>query len=217
MAQRTGLIALAAMTTTSLCGFGRGAGVPRPTVAYAARLIQTSGGLGFPLRDVGSIRMVGLATIRLGPQTKEPRPVPSGAGNENCDFGEIGVGQSVVGKPVCQHHDAVALALPLPDQNRTRLDPAWQHDFAVRLRDIRLRHLIEQALRRAGEATIAILLNPMRDTASEQIRAERFRRIAAKHLPIPETQLSDRHDRQPIQLALDGWIGGLDGRGLLHG
>src|SRR6266851_8458612 len=124
MAQRTGLIGLAAMTITNRSGFGRRTGVPLPRAVSAARGIQTSGGLGFPLRDVGSIRVDGLAVlIRLGPQTKEPRSVPPGAGNQDRDFGEIGVGLSVVSKPVRQHHDAVALALPFPDQNRARLDP----------------------------------------------------------------------------------------------
>jgi hypothetical protein len=41
-------------------------------------------------------------------------------------------------------------------------------------------------------------------------------RIASKQLSVPDAQLNDRHRRQPIQLALDGWIGGLSGRGLLH-
>src|SRR5258707_10181976 len=111
MAQRTGLIGLAAMTITIRSGFGRGAGLSLPKAASAAQVMQTSGGLGFPFRDVGSIRRDGLAAlIRFGPQTKEPRSVPPGAGNQDRDFGEIGVGLSVVSKPVRQHHDAVALA-----------------------------------------------------------------------------------------------------------
>jgi hypothetical protein len=56
----------------------------------------------------------------------------------------------------------------------------------------------------------------MGDAAPEQIRAERLRWVTPKHFAIPDAQLRDRHDSQPIQLDLDGWIGGLNRRGLLH-
>src|ERR1700737_68773 len=180
------------MTITNRSGFGFRTGVPRPKAAPAARVIQTSGGLGFPLWDVGSIGVDGLAAlIRFGSQTKESRSVPPGAGNQDRDLGEIGVGLSVVRKPTRQHHDAVALALPLPDQNRARLDPARQHDLAVRLRGIPFHHLIEQALRRAGEAAIGLLLNPMRDTAPEEVRPERLRRVIPKHFALPAAYMND--------------------------
>jgi hypothetical protein len=59
-------------------------------------------------------------------------------------------------------------------------------------------------------------LNPVRDAPPEQIRTERFWRIGPKHFAIPDPQLRDRHDSQPIQFGFDGWIGSLSGRALLH-
>src|SRR3977135_691173 len=109
-----------------------------------------------------------VAHLGLGPQTKEPRPVPPGAGDQDRDFGEIAVGIPVIDEPVSQHRDAVALSLPFPDQDRAWLDPARQHDLAVWLGSKSLQRLIKQALGGTGEAAIGLLLNPMRAAPSPE-------------------------------------------------
>jgi hypothetical protein len=157
------------------------------------------------------------AFFGLGPQSKKSRPVPAGAGNQDRDFGEITVGLAVISKALRQHHDAVTLTFPFPDKDRARFDPARQHDLAVRLRNICLAHLIEQALRRPGEAAVDLLLNPMRDAAPEQIRTERLRRIAPKHFPVANAQAGDRHRREPVQFGLDCGIDGSHRRVRFHG
>src|SRR6266851_8938402 len=115
MAQRTGLIALAAMTITGRGDFQGTAGVPLPIIASAAQMTRTGRcGLCLSLGAIGSIRSRSLvALFRLGPQAEKPWPVPLDAGNQTCNFGEVAEGLPVIRKPVRQHHDAVAFAFPL--------------------------------------------------------------------------------------------------------
>src|SRR5712672_3283193 len=138
MAQRTGLIALVAMRATVRIGFACACGVPLPIGASAARSTRPDRcSLGFSLGAIGPIRSRRLfALFCLGPQTKEPRSVPFGAGNQDRDFGEIAVGIPVIDEPVRQHRDAVALALPFSDKDRARLNPARQHYLSAQLRSI---------------------------------------------------------------------------------
>src|SRR5882672_4658168 len=55
--------------------------------------------------------------LRLGPQAEESRPVPAGAGDQSCDFGEVGEALPVMDKPVRHHRDAMSFALPFPHQD----------------------------------------------------------------------------------------------------
>src|SRR6266404_9118850 len=179
MAQRTGFVILAAMATAGRNGFNGTGSVPFSIVASAAQMARTGYGLSFPLCALGPVRSRRLAALlRVGPQTKEPRPVPPGAGNENCDFGEVAKGLPVIGKAFRQHHHPIAFAFPFPDQDRAGLDPARQHDLAARLPSICLHHLVEQALSGSGEAAIGLLLNPMSDAAPKQIGTECLWRVA---------------------------------------
>src|SRR5258705_3884185 len=188
MAQRTGLIALVAMRATVRIGFACACGVPLPIGASATRSTRDRCGLGFSLGGTGPIRSRRLvALFCLGPQTKEPRSVPFGAGNQDRDFREIAVGIPIIDEPVLQHRDAMALALPFSDKDRARLNPARQHYLSARLRSICLHHLVKQALRGTGETAIGPLLNSMRDAAPEQIRTERFWRFSPKHFPVSDT------------------------------
>lgn len=106
----------------------------------------------------------------------------------------------------------MAVALPFPDQDRARFNAAWQHDLPARLGSVCLDQLVEQSLRRAGEATVGVFLNSMRDAPSQKVRPKCGRRVGPKHLPVPDPQLSDRHGRQPVQLGLDDRIGWLTRR-----
>src|SRR5450759_1065818 len=148
MAQRTGLTALAAMAAAIRSGFAGNDGVLLPIVASAAQMTRKDRcGLGFSLYAIGSSNSRGLvALLWLGPKTEEARSVPLGAGDQSRDLGEIAISLSVMSKSVGQHHDAVAPALPFPDQDRARLDPARQQDFSTWLCSICLHHLVEQAL-----------------------------------------------------------------------
>src|SRR6266403_4419822 len=65
--------------------------------------------------------------IRCRPQPKEPRTVPSCAGNFRGDLGEAGKSLAVMGKAIGHHHDPIALALPCPHQFGSRLDPPGQY------------------------------------------------------------------------------------------
>src|SRR5258708_4897103 len=150
MAQRTGFVILAAMATAGRNGFNGTGSVPFPIVASAAQMTRTGRcGLGYSLCAVrpGASRWL-VDLLPLGPQTKEPRSVPACAGNQDCDFGKITVGLAVISKALRQHHHPMAFALPFPDKDRARFDPARQHDLAVWLCSICLQHLVEQALRR---------------------------------------------------------------------
>src|SRR5258708_7474813 len=113
-------------------------------------------------------RVFGLPAIvalpgRSRPQPKEPRSVPSGAGNGRGDFGKAGVGLAVIGKPISDGRDPVTPALPCPDQLGARLDPTWQLKPTIGLCYGCLHQLIEQATRRYREAAIGLLLDPMRN------------------------------------------------------
>src|ERR1700722_5432188 len=110
MAQRTGFVVLPATVISlrnRLGGFKR---TPLPIVAAAARMTRSGRrGADFSLRAPGRIQgRIISDVLRLGPQTKKSRSVPSGAGNQDCDFGEVAKSPAVIGKPVCQHRDAVA-------------------------------------------------------------------------------------------------------------
>src|SRR5882762_752233 len=125
MAQRTGLIALAAMTIT-----GRSDGttvVPLPIIAAAAQMTRTARcALCFALGANGPVRSRRVVAhfLRLGPQAEKPWAVPPDAGDQTCNFGEVAKGLALIGKPFRQHHDAVTPAVPFPDKDRARLDPA---------------------------------------------------------------------------------------------
>src|ERR1700710_36656 len=119
MAQRTGLIVLTAMTSTLLgCLVGE-FGIPLAIIASAAEMTRTTGrDTRTPIRIGGAASMCGLAAFfGLGPQPKEPRSIPPGAGNETRDFGEVAEGLAIVGKSFRLHHDAVASALPFANKD----------------------------------------------------------------------------------------------------
>jgi hypothetical protein len=56
----------------------------------------------------------------LPQQTKEPRAIPPGPGDGECDFGEAVVGPSIPGKAIGQDHHPLRLPIPLADQHRAR-------------------------------------------------------------------------------------------------
>src|SRR5258708_2253328 len=109
MAQRTGLIALAAMTITGRGDFQGTAGVPLPIIASAAQMTRTGRcALCFALGAIGAVRSRSLvAVLCLGPQAEKPRTVPPDAGDQTCNFGEVAKGLALIGKPFRQHHDLV--------------------------------------------------------------------------------------------------------------
>src|SRR5947209_8552350 len=143
MAQRTGLIELAAMASIFPSCLAGKFSIPLAIIASAAQMTRTDGRIiGTPIRIPGEASICGLAAfIGLGPQPKEPRSIPPCTGNETCDLGEIAEGLAIVGKSVRQHHHAVTSALPFANKDRAGFDPAWQHDLAVRLRRKCFHHL----------------------------------------------------------------------------
>src|SRR5947209_9188120 len=179
MAQRTGLIVLAAMTSILPGCFAGELGIAFAIVASAAQMARPNWRRNRnPVRSAWVASFCGLAAFfHFGPQPKKPGTVPFGPRYATCDFGKVAVGVSIVGEAVCQHHDAVTAALPLASKDRAGLDSPRQDNLAIRFCRKCLPHLIEQALRGSGEAAIGLLLNPVCDAAPEQIRAERPRRI----------------------------------------
>src|ERR1700738_970651 len=131
MAQRMGLITLAAMTIAVRSGFASLGGIPLLVAASVAQMIRTLEELDRTLRGARPVGCDGLASVlQLCPQPEEPGPVPPGARDQDRDFGEVCVGFAVMGKPFRQHCDAVALALPFPHQDRAGVSPAPPHDLA---------------------------------------------------------------------------------------